>query len=218
MQTLSKYYHHFSQNWNKQSCNVWNQQRPWIGKGMLRRKTIRRHHNAWHQAVLQNCDLQDMWYWHRNRLMDQRIRRENPEMDHQLHVPQTILVLTLFLFQILQGPSCDYRMLDWRAFLSSQVLFLGWAQEMWVSSNFCSVSSCSRPERALVGALCDRFPSYRGGMHEHGIGLMMSSWTTSHYNTVSIWDVKTPITYSGWASWSFVTFVPGSGASFPSNI
>ena len=43
-----------------------------------------RHHNPGLQAVLQSCNLRTVWYWHKNRHIDQWNRIDNPEMDPQM--------------------------------------------------------------------------------------------------------------------------------------
>ena len=45
---------------------------------------IRGHHNPRFQVVLQSCGPQDMWYWHKNRHIDQWNRIEKSEMDPPL--------------------------------------------------------------------------------------------------------------------------------------
>ena len=62
---------------------VWMHKRPRIAKASLKKKKQSwRHHDSGIQAVL----LQAVWYWHKNRHIDEWNRIEYPEMDTELYV------------------------------------------------------------------------------------------------------------------------------------
>ena len=61
---------------------VWNRKRPWIAKAILRKKKWSwRNQAPWLQAILQNHRHQTVWYWHKNRHIEQWNRIETPEIN-----------------------------------------------------------------------------------------------------------------------------------------
>ena len=64
---------------------VWNQKRPWIARRILKKTTISRASQCQISGCTTKMWFNTVWYWHKNRQMDQWNRRENPEVDPELY-------------------------------------------------------------------------------------------------------------------------------------
>ena len=66
---------------------VWNQKRPWIARGKLK-KNKTKHLGASQcltSSYIKAVIFKTVWYWHKTRHIDQQNRIENLEMDPQLY-------------------------------------------------------------------------------------------------------------------------------------
>jgi len=60
---------------------VWRHRRPQIAKVILRKKKQSwRNQASWLWAILQTTVIKTVWYWHKNRNIDQGNKIENPEI------------------------------------------------------------------------------------------------------------------------------------------
>ena len=64
---------------------VWKHKRPCIVKVILRKKWRWRNHTPWIQTYYKAIVIKIVWYWHKNRNVDQWYRIENPEINPHIH-------------------------------------------------------------------------------------------------------------------------------------